>query len=351
MARRPTRSQQRLFAALIQRLTPELAAAFQAAVADLRNGVDWAALIEALEAQDVLGAVAAMNIEPSAMYGYGAAKQSAYAEAGALAATTIIAPGAGVIGVRFDMMNPRAEAWIATNVWGHLTGWMQEEQLAAVRQTILSGYEVGRHPHNIARDLAGRVINGSRQGGVIGLDAERARRLSIVTRGMETAEGVQDLVVMRGGVPRVRYAVNKATENRIIKAWRKGEAVPPADRALSARQYSNALLKSRGDQLAQDATAEAVFAGRDEEWRQTLEKIGASDSDVIKVWQHGGGPKDPRPHHVDMSGTSVRGLDTPFEFSNGAQLRWPHDTLGPVSETTFCTCGVIFRLDPEWGTT
>jgi len=351
MARRPTRSQQRLFARLIQRLTPELAAAFEAAVAELRAGVVWADLIAALERQDVLAAIAALNIEPAAMYAYGAAKQAAYAEAGALAATTIIAPGAGVVGVRFDMMNPGAEAWISTNVWGHLSGWMQEEQLAAVRQTILTGYEVGRHPHRIATDVAGRVVNGRRTGGVIGLDAERARRLTAVTHGMQTAEGVQDLVVMRNGVPAVRYKVNRATEARIIKAWRAGEAVPAADRAISERQYSNALLKARAQQLSQDATAEAVFAGREEEWRQTLDKLGLPDDAVSKTWIHGGGPKDPRPHHVAMSGTTVQGMNTPFEFANGAALRWPHDPDGPVSETTLCTCGCNFGLDHTRGLT
>lgn len=350
MARRPTIGQQRLFAELIAKLAPGLQASFIGAVEDMREGADFDAVLAALEIQNIEAAIAALNIEAASFYAYGSAKAGAFAQAGALTATTITAAGAGSIGVRFDMANPTAERWIREEVWGQINNWLVPEQVQAVRETILSGYQVGRHPHSIALDVVGRVTAGRRSGGVIGLDAERARRLTAVSRGMETAEGVQDLVIAhRNGTFSIRYRVNKATEARILRAYRRGEAVPAPDRAISIRQYENALLKSRADQLAQDATAEAVFGGRREEWSQTLAKLNLPPEAVLKTWRHGGGPEDPRPHHVAMNGKSVRGLDTAFVFSNGASLRFPHDPNGPVSETTKCTCGAEFRLDPAWG--
>lgn len=56
-----------------------------------------------------------------------------------------------------------------------------------------------------------------------------------------------------------------------------------------------------------------------------LKKLGRSDADVEKRWQHGSGGTDPRPHHVAMNNQTVRGLDTPFVFNNGALLRYAHD--------------------------
>lgn len=146
----------------------------------------------------------------------------------------------------------------------------------------------------------------------------------------------------------MRYKVNAATEKRILRAYGNGSAVPEKDRILSVKQYENALLKARADTIAQTETAQAVMSGRAEEWGQTLGKIGATENDVIKTFVHGGGPKDPRPHHVAMNGHSVRGLNTPFVFSNGARLQYPCDPAAPASETIKCSCGCNYAMDPQW---
>ncbi|MBM3604273.1 MAG: hypothetical protein FJX25_05825 [Alphaproteobacteria bacterium] len=346
------RQQTRLFGQLIARLAPEMQAAFLASAEDMRAGLDWVALVAALEAGDIEGAVAALNIEPASFYRYSVTKQAAYTQGGVLAAQTINAPGTGAIGFRFDMMNPRAERWVAENVGQRIVA-VTEDTKQAAREVIGTGYQAGRHPHTIARDIAGKAApGGTRQGGIIGLDGPRASRLDAVTRGMETAEGVQDLVIKgQDGKLQVRYRVNRATEQRIIRAYSRGEAVPAADRAISVRQYQNALLKDRADTIAHTETQQAVMAARDEEWRQAAEKLGLDDSAIIKTWRHGGGVRDPRPHHVAMNGQSVRGLDTPFEFSNGARLRFAGDPRGGAAEVIKCTCDTIFRLDHTRGLT
>lgn len=349
MARRPTRSQRREFAALIARLEPSLRAAFEAAAVDLRAGIDWAALLEALGRRDIAGAITAINLDQAAFYQYATVKTSAFAEAGALTVTTITVPGAGTIGIRFGMTDPGAERWIAREVGQRITGALIPEQLELVRETVLAGFQRGDGPLNIARDIAGRVVNGVRQGGVLGLDAPRAARLSAVTEGMKTAEGVQDLVIKgRDGKLRVRYKVNRQTEVRILQAYKRGEALSESAQAMSARQYSNALLKDRADTVARSETAQSVMSARREAWVQVMSKKNLPPEAVIKCWIHGGGPKDPRPHHVAMSGKQVRGIDTPFEFSNGASMQMAHDPNAPVSETALCGCSTDFYLDPAW---
>lgn len=340
MARRPNASQRRQLDALLARLEPELRAAFMAAIDDLLDGADWGALIEALGRRDVEAALAALNIEPAAFARYAQVSEMIFFEGGAAAATLITAPGVGRVMIRFDMRNPAAETWIRQNVGERITA-ITRDTMQAARDAIRTGFEAGRHPQSIALDLVGRRgAQGVREGGILGLDGPRAERMLAVTHGMETAEGVADLV--QGG--KVRYKVNRATELRILKAYRNGEAVPAADRAISVRQYGNQLLRERGETIGRTETLQAVMGARQEAWRQGLEKLDATPQDVVKTWWHGGGPKDPREHHVAMSGQIVRGLETPFEFSNGARLRYAGDPDGGAAEVINCTCNTTYAL-------
>ncbi len=330
------------FRRLIDRLTPDLQRAFLAAWQDVRQGINWTELRAALGRGDVQGAVDALGIEPAAFEKYRAAATGAYAEGGSLAATHVNGPRGANITFRFDMTNLRAEDWIKRNVAQRIVGIAEEAQSVA-RETILTGYAAGRHPNNIALDLAGRVSEGSRAGGTLALDGPRADRLRIVLRGMETKEGVQDLVEMVGGKPKVRYKVNAATEARIIKAWRAGTAVPLKDRAISARQYQNALLQARAEIVARTETGQAVMSARMEEWRQAAEKLGYPADRVVKKWTHGGG-SDPRWWHLAAEGMEVRGLETPFILANGAVMQHALDPAGGPGETIACRCNTLFRL-------
>lgn len=349
MSRRPSASQRRRYAALIQKFEPQLRAAFEASIQDLRAGVRWADLIRALESCNIDAAIRALNIEPSAFYRYTAVKTAAYAEGGAITTASIPLGAGASIGVRFDMSNPGAERWIRENVANRAVG-LSDEAIQAARNVIETGYSAGRGPREIGRDLAGRVVNGRRTGGVIGLDAPRAERLTAVTRGMETPEGVRDLVVKgRDGKFRVRYNVNAATEQRILRAYNAGTEVSAADRAISVRQYQNSLLKARGDTIARTETAQAVRGAQAESWQQMIDRGEISDQEVLKTWIHTGGAKDPREHHRAANGMTVRGLNTPFVLANGASLQGPHDTSAPAEEVIGCTCDLQIRRDPSFG--
>src|SRR5690606_37826099 len=122
--------------------------------------------------------------------------------------------------------NPRAEQWIRENVGENITGFVRE-QVEVARNVIEAGYTNGKGRRAIGTDLVGRATGpgGQRQGGVMGLDAPRAERLRKVSDGMRTPEGVQSLVIRhQDGNLSLRYRVNKATANRILSAYRKGEA-------------------------------------------------------------------------------------------------------------------------------
>lgn len=347
---RPTNSQARLFAQLLADLQPEIRRGFMASVVDLQAGVNWPALLRELGNSNIEGAIAALNINAAAWAEYSAVVTSAYAKAGASTMAQIVNTGVADIGTRFNMTNPSAEAWIRREVGGSVSGFVAE-QVKSARELIAAGYGRGDGPRTIANDLAGRVVDGRRQGGIIGLDAPRAERLQAVTTGMRTPEGVQSLVIKhRDGTLSVRYKVNKSTEARILAAYNAGTEVPEKARLISERQYENALLKARADTIAETETANAVMSARMESWEQVATSKGLDSSAVIKTWRHRRGAEQFfRPDHLAMSGTVVRGLHTPFPFPDGAYLEYAHDPRGGGKHTIKCGCDTEFRLDQAAG--
>lgn len=350
MARRPTKTQQARFRSLIAGLEPAMRRAFQQAVAGLYAGINWTEFLEALRLRDVERAVAALNIDDAAFTGLYQSHQAAFMAGAQETVATLGIAGVSrkdAIGIRFDMTNPRAEGLLATTS-SAMVQQISEDTRNAVRETILSGYTQGRGPRDIATDIAGRVVGGRRQGGVLGLDANRAHRWRAITEGIRTADGVRDLVIRhRDGTLGLRYVTTPDIKRRILAAYKRGEPVSIDGQRIIGDRYRNALLKHRADTVAQVETAQAVMAGRCEEWQQVLTKLGRSPDDVEKKWQHGSGGKDPRPTHVAMNDHVVRGLDTPFVFSDGATLQYAHDPNGAAKDVIRCTCSTDFRLVPD----
>jgi len=347
-----TKSQARLFAQLIATLEPEVKRAFMASVVDLQAGVNWPLLLQRLEAGDIDGAVAALNINAAAWAEYSSAMTAAYARAGASTMAQIQMAGIAPVGVRFDMINPRAQQWIRESVAESVVGFTRE-QITGARAVIEAGYARGEGPRTIATDLAGRVTGGTRQGGILGLDNPRAARLQAVKEGMRTPEGVQSLVIKgQDGSLAMRYKVNKATEQRILSAYNAGTEVPEAARLISERQYQNALLKARADTVSITETANAVMSSRAESWEQAAESRGVNGDAVVKTWFHRrGAGGDARITHIEMNRKTVRGINTPFVLSDGSMMKYPHDPAGGAKNNIRCGCDCTYSLDRSVGLT
>jgi hypothetical protein len=345
MARRPRIFQSRLFQALIEKLIPSMRSAFETAVRELRSGVNWSALLAALKRQDITGAVEALNLDRSAFNSYQQAKTTAFVEGGTLAAQTVNAPKGSTVAIRFDMANPVAEQWIAENAVARAKA-LADEQMVNARAVVLDGYAQGRHPEVIARDLAGRMVNGQRQGGVIGLSGPQTDLVMSMRQRLESSDAAELKKVLDGMSLR-----DKRFDHIVRKAAESGEPIARADIERMVQRYSDRMLAKRAEDIARTETGMAVMSGRYEEWRQAAEKFGYPMEAIQKTWRHGLGVKEPRPHHVAMNGKSVRGLDTAFVFSNGARLKYALDPDGGASEVVRCSCGTDFRLDHSWNLT
>lgn len=342
---RATRSQARMFAQLLADLEPEIRRAFYASVTDLQAGVNWNLLLQRLASSDIEGAISALNINEAAWAQYSSAMTAAYAKAGSSTMAQIVQTGVADIGTRFNMTNPRAQEWIRRNVGESITGFTTE-QIRSARRVIEAGYSRGEGPRTIAIDLAGRVIGGSREGGVLGLDGPRSQRLENVTVGMRTPEGVQGLVIRQeDGNLKVRYKVNAATASRILSAHEAGTEVPEAQRLISEKQYRNALLQDRAETIAQTETAAAVVGSRQESWEQAASAKGMNKDDVTKTWWHRRGPGgESRITHIEMNQKTVIGLDTPFILSDGSVMQHAHDPAGGARNNVKCGCDCAYAL-------
>lgn len=342
-----TRSQARTFVRIAEEIEPEISRALLASLNDLYNGVDWRELIRNLEDGNTEGAIQSLHISSAAYNQYSAAETAAFALAGYITISRIVRAGAVPSGTRFDVTARGAELWIRNNVAGTVAEFVREQDEVA-RITIAEGFAAGKSPRSIATDLVGRSAGtrAARSGGVLGLDTSRAERLRRVTEGMKTPEGVQSLVVThRDGTRSIKYKVNKATENRILSAYDKGEAVPEAQRIISERQYSDALLRDRAKTISETESANAVLAARDEGWRQLIESGDLSEDDIVKTWRHNrGATANHRADHLAMSGRSVVGMDSVFEFSDGVRMKYAHDPAGGAKHNIRCWCSTDYSV-------
>lgn len=343
MARRPTKSQVRVFMALVEKLEPSIRKAFMDAMQDWRDKIDWRRLIAALERYDVEGAISSLNLSPAALSAFGEAKRAAFVEGGAAAVDEVNLPPGSTIAIRFDMSNPAAERWIAENVGNRITQ-IVEEQIQVVRSTILAGYGEGNHPDRIALEIGGRIVDGRRTGGVIGLANPQMDYVNSMRARLQSGDKEQLRAILSGMSLR-----DKRYDKLLRRHIKSGLPIPAEQITRMVERYSDKLLASRAETVARSETGMAVMGGRYEEWRQATEQFGYDPSAVIKTWVHGLGVKDPRWWHVALNGTSVRGLETTFTMAKGPPMKYALDAAGGAINCANCTCSVSYRMRHDIG--
>lgn len=328
---------------LIDRQRPQVQRAFRLAIRDVVSRVTLNQVTMALRRGDVEAAIDALGVNRAA---FGPLKQSldaTYATAGTTAAAgTVWQFPTGQVRFRFDLANPRANAFI-TEYSSNLVTNIAEDSRDALRVAIRAGYEHGRGPLDIARDLTGRIgPNGRRTGGIVGLNEPQARAVQSMRSRLASGDPVEMRKVL--GMSRR----DQRLDGVIRRAISEGRPVSQSDINRLAGRYSDRLLALRGETIARTETAAAVENARYDSFRMGMDEGGIPDWAIEKTWLHGGGRKDPRDDHVAFSGTKVQGLNTPFTLPDGTQMQYPHDTsLGAgAKHVANCTCRA--RMEVRW---
>lgn len=326
---------------LLKKMEPQVAAAFQRAVANIINSSQLSRIISAIERNDINAAIRAIDLDEAAYAELAALVRSAYAQAGAVVVANTVWRGSDArkIVIYWNATNPRAERWL-TEVSSQFVTRITNEMREVIRGAITSGYAQGLGPRQIALDLVGRVgVGGRREGGVIGLSRPQA---IAVERMRSSLLSGQDMSYIFGLTKR-----DKRYDSMIRKAIDGGYTLGQKEIDKITGRYADRLLKLRGDTIARTETAQAVEAARQEAFEQWKDKTGISDQFITRRWDHVGGGKSSRDWHIEMNGMTVQGLDTPFITPRGARLMYPCDTsLGAgAAEVVNCRCMQTIVID------
>lgn len=331
----PTVSQQRAIDAILREMEPRIRDAFIRAIYLARDGIDAGELIAALQAGDIERAVRLFRLDDAAMFPLEDAVRATFIAGG----QAVVAP-AGLRGAwGFNGRHLRAEQW-TQNIGSTLIQGIRDDTLDMARKVITAGLQEGFTPQKVQRDLTGTLnkLTGRREGGFLGLTAQQTD--SIIAGRAKLASG--DPAMMREYLDlRLR---DRRYDPAIRKAIADGRPIRGAELDKIMLAHKNKALKYRGEVIAKNEAFTAQAAGRDEAYRQMLDRSDVTD--VTARWQHNLS-QVPRPDHVAMSGTviSLRKGEF-FEFSD-ARMKHPHDPAGGAKHSIGCRCIAVYRVELE----
>ncbi len=326
-------------AALLAEYEPQVGRAFREAMQNLRDGVDFAALVRALEVGDIEAALAAMDLSPADLQRFEMTVASAYQAAGAVAAASIpqIAPR-----LKFNMRMPGAEMFLRDFAAEKVTRTISEQR-EMIRDALGENIRRGQNPRAAALEITGRIdpLTKRRTGGIIGLSAPQEATMRTIRAGLASG----DPATLR------HYLSLKRRDGRsvrvVLRALKESKPLAKADADLLLERLSNSYLKLRGEVVARTETLGAVSAARHEALAQGMAGSGLDEAVLVRTWRSAHDSRV-RHSHSAMLVREVRGLETPFVTGNGHRMRFPGDRRfgAPASDVIQCRCVVTSRLKP-----
>lgn len=326
---------------LLDKLAPDVAASFRAAIADITDRTILQQVIDAIERNDVEGAFRALGFSPASFNGFAGSLQSAF-EAGAmgmLATFPKYVAGADGIkaAIRFNVRDPRAEQWLRDEAGSLITN-IEQDVRNGVRNTMQAGMAEGRNPRKVALDIVGRInpTTGKREGGVVGLgEREETWSRNARQRLLTLDEGYFELALR-----------DQRFDSTVRAAIDAGKPLPVDTVDKLVDRYRVNALRHRGETIGR---TEALAALNRSEWlatKQAVEQGHLRADAVTRVWDSAA-DRRVRPTHKALDGQSV-GIDEPFVSPlTGARMMHPGDTSlnAPGREVIGCRCRVRTVVD------
>ena len=356
-----TRDTRRNFLRLLDQTWPGVQSEFVAAMRQARAGVDMKALEAAIARGDVDAAFRALRFDAADLFKTDTAITAALAaggnyQMGAFQHATRRAPIASRVVQSFGGRNMRAER-IARDLGSRLVTEVIDDTRVMIAQTIRAGLEAGAGPLRTALDIGGRVVNGTRQGGLVGLHSTQAEHVQTMRAALSSQNGVGVVRIVTdpvtgasrpvkafwigndGTLKSTLTARNKQSDAAIFRAIRDGTTLPQTAIDRAAQGYSNNLLRQRGETIARTETMKALSAGRHEAVAQLIEDPNndVRAEDKKGKWDATGDAKT-RPTHAAADGQVVA-YGEPF-IVGGFSLMFPLDSSmgAPASEIVNCRC-------------
>lgn len=326
--------------ALIDVFTPEIRAAFLAAIQDVVDTAILAQVIAAIENGDPIAAFQALGFSAAAMRPITAAIETAFETGGVMTGQTFpkylnTASGKGIF--RFDVRNSRAEAWLRDQSSTLITR-LTDDAMVSVRNTLTVGMQDGRNPRNVALDIVGRLdpATGHRSGGVVGLAQNQEYWVRSAQTKLEQLDSDYFSLALRD--KRFDSVVSKAIANNTPLSS------DTVDKLIA--RYKDNALKYRGEMIGRTEAMQALNASEYEATKQMVDLGAVAAKNVEREWDDAGDNRVRHSHKL-LNGQRVA-LDQPFVSSvTHSRMMYPGDTsLGaPAEEIIACRCRVRSRID------
>lgn len=323
---------------------PKIRAAFLAMIQRAVRGAPVALIEQAIISGKFDDIPALLGLDPGAYTELLEDIRASYIAGGAMQAEILTAGATAAaqqaIRVRFDVRNPRAEAWLREHS-SQLVTYITAEQREAIRQTVEAGTVAGRNSRATALDIVGRVSSqtGRREGGIVGLTPNQAQyvanaRAELLSGDPETMEGYF-----------ARQLRDRRLDRIVRKAIAAGKPVSLADVDTIAARYADRLLRLRGETIARTEALQGFNQAREESIRQAINAGIVDEQQTIKIWRSASDARV-RDTHASMNGQRVP-LAAPFRSPSGALLKHPGDrSLGAgAGEIVNCRCVATYRVD------
>lgn len=320
---------------LIKKMEPALARAFMESIRDITDSVKISLLIDAIAKQDIDLVLRLLSISPADFSALSLAQIDAFNQAGAIYISKVKIPDTR-LRFRWDARNHLA-ASAAERLSSNMITREVETSKQAVRQLLGRSFEEGRGPRDIALDIVGRKVAGKRKGGVVGLNAPQEEWRDSYRRKLNELSADYKSNSLR----------NRRYDKTIDKAIREGNPLSKDFIERATSDYSDRLLKYRGDTIARTEMSFAVESANAASFGQAAEQSGVPSQFQRRRWRHGGGGLNPRHGHEALN-DQVRYGNEPFEsVVNGstAYMMHAHDPDAGAAHNVSCTCTTLYEVD------
>jgi hypothetical protein len=317
---------------LLRRLEQPVREAFLQAIAEARSFAKIKALTEAVVSGDPEQILRAAGIREGMYSTTSESIRAAYMEGGTM---TLAAELSKTAGLRFNMTNPRVEAWLRNTALEFVVE-LKASQERAIQVILQEGMALGSNPRTTALDIAGRISKtGRRSGGVIGLTDYQAEVVTNMRR---------DLRNLDWQSYKSRRLRDRRFDSVVKKSMDAGTPLPADVQNKIVDRYSDRWLKHRADTIARTETLKAINASADEAMNQVVEQGLAPRHAITRIWRHSFS-KNEREGHVMMDG-QTRMMDEPFVNPiTQASLMYPGDPAAGAAEVINCRCYVEREID------
>lgn len=272
--------------ALAESMSPMIARAFYAAVGNVRRGVVTSSLERALDRGNLDEAVTLLLGVASDDYTIWAslagAKRSAVVSLGATVSAAVPLMRVAVGPPHPFAWNPHTEA-IGRALEQDGLRLMTEVSNATrrgIREYLIANITAGQNPRTLIPELAGRVVDGKRVGGVLGLTAQQARAVANYRLGLERAQFARsdNTDVLSRALRDARW------DGAVKRAMHSSTPLDPKMIDRMVDRYSARMLAYRAETIARTESLRAMQVAQQLVWEQAVKRGAVDANRTTKTW-------------------------------------------------------------------